>query len=52
MVVALIVIGVILFLAFDAWVMTKVLSARKSAGDYGSIRVPGESQAVPPRQRR
>jgi hypothetical protein len=43
MVVALIVIGVIAFLAIDAFIFYKVFAGRKSAGDYGSFAVPGEA---------
>jgi hypothetical protein len=48
MVVALIVIGAILFLAFDAWLLNKVFKGRASADDYGSFHVPGETAVTVP----
>jgi len=48
MIVALIVIGVILFLAFDAWVLTKVFKGRASADDHGMFMVPGETTVTVP----
>jgi hypothetical protein len=43
MVVALIVIGVIAFLAFDAWLLRRLSASRASADDYGTFPVPGET---------
>ena len=43
MVVALIVIGVIVFLAVDALIFYKVFRGRASADDYGRFMVPGET---------
>jgi hypothetical protein len=48
MVTALIVIGVILFLVFDAFVIARVLGAHRSAGDLGTISVPGETTVTVP----
>ncbi len=48
MVAALIAIGVIAFLAFDAWVLYRVFKSRASAGDYGSFPVPGETTVTVP----
>jgi hypothetical protein len=45
---ALIVIGVIAFLAIDAYVMYWFFSRRASAGDYGSFPVPGETTVTLP----
>jgi hypothetical protein len=45
---ALIAIGVIAFLAFDAWVLYRVFKSRASAGDYGSFPVPGETTVTVP----
>ena len=39
----LIVIGVIAFLVFDAYVIARVMKGRASAEDYGSFAVPGET---------
>jgi hypothetical protein len=47
-VVALIVIGVIAFLAVDAVVFYKVFKGRASADDYGMFMVPGESTVTVP----
>jgi hypothetical protein len=44
--VVLIVVGVIAFLAIDAYVIYKVFGRRKTAGTYGSVAVPGETQVV------
>jgi hypothetical protein len=41
--VALIVIGVVLFIALDVFILTKVLSRHRSQDDYGSIAVPGST---------
>ena len=48
MVVALIVIGVIVFLVFDAWLLGKVFSSHKSADDHGSFPVPGSLDVTLP----
>jgi hypothetical protein len=48
MVAALIVIGVILFLAFDAYVLYRVFAGRASADDYGRFMVPGEATVTVP----
>jgi hypothetical protein len=48
MVTALIVIGVILFLALDAYILLRVFGARKSAGDYGRFAVPGATTVTVP----
>jgi hypothetical protein len=45
---ALIVIGVIAFLAVDAYVLVRVFRSRASADDYGSIPVPGETTVSVP----
>jgi hypothetical protein len=42
-VIALIVIGVIAFLAFDVWIMRRFFAGRASADDYGTFPVPGET---------
>jgi hypothetical protein len=47
-IVALIAIGVIAFLALDAYILFRVLASRKSAGDYGSFPVPGETTITVP----
>ena len=47
-VVALIVIGVIAFLAIDAYVMLRVFKSRASRDDYGKFMVPGESTVTVP----
>jgi hypothetical protein len=43
MTVALIAIGVIAFLAIDAYILYRVFQARASADDYGTFMVPGET---------
>src|SRR5262249_19452116 len=48
MVVALIVIGVIIFLAVDALIFYKVFRGRASADDYGKFMVPGETTLTLP----
>ncbi len=48
MVVALIVIGVIVFLAIDAWIFFRVFKSRASADDYGMFMVPGETTVTIP----
>ena len=48
MVVALIVIGVIAFLAIDAVVFYKVFKTRATADDYGMFMVPGETTVTVP----
>jgi hypothetical protein len=45
---ALIAIGVIAFLAFDAWILYRVFASRASADDYGMFMVPGESTVTVP----
>jgi hypothetical protein len=40
---ALIVIGVIAFLAFDAYVILRVLRRHRAADDYAAFAVPGEA---------
>ncbi len=40
---ALIVIGVVIFIAVDVVIMTKVLRRHKSADDHGEVPVPGEA---------
>jgi hypothetical protein len=47
-VVALIVIGVIVFLVFDAWLLRRVFAGRASADDYGMFAVPGETTVTVP----
>jgi hypothetical protein len=48
MVVALIAIGVIAFLAIDAYVIYRVFKARATADDYGRFMVPGEASVTLP----
>ena len=48
MIAALIVIGVVIFLAVDAYIIYRVFAGRKSAGDLGSIQVPGETEVTLP----
>ncbi len=48
MTVALIVIGVILFLAVDAYVIARVMRSRAGADDYATIDVPGETTVTVP----
>jgi hypothetical protein len=48
MVIALIVIGVIAFLAIDAYVIARVFRSRASADDYGMFMVPGETTVTVP----
>jgi hypothetical protein len=43
MVTALIVLGVIAFLALDAYILLRVRGSHKGADDYGAIAVPGET---------
>jgi hypothetical protein len=45
---ALIVIGVIAFLALDAYILYRVFAGRASADDYGSFPVPGETTITVP----
>jgi hypothetical protein len=45
---ALIAIGVILFLAVDAYILYRVFASRASADDYGSFPVPGETTVTLP----
>jgi hypothetical protein len=44
---ALIVIGVILFLLLDAYIIARVFRSRATADDYASIAVPGETTWAP-----
>ena len=48
MVVALIAIGVIAFLAIDAYVIYRVFASRATADDYGRFMVPGEAAVTLP----
>jgi hypothetical protein len=48
MVIALIAIGVIAFLAIDAYIILRVFRSRASRDDYGSFMVPGESTVTVP----
>jgi hypothetical protein len=48
MVTALIVLGVVVFLAVDAYVLYRVFAGRRRADDYGSFPVPGEIQVMLP----
>jgi hypothetical protein len=49
MVIALIAVGVILFLAIDAYVIYRWIKSRRHAGDYGAFKVPGElTVTLPP----
>jgi hypothetical protein len=45
---ALIVIGVIAFLALDAYILYRVFASRAGADDYGSLPVPGETTVTLP----
>ena len=44
--VAVLVIAVIAFLAVDAYIIYRVFGRRKTAGAFGSVAVPGETQVV------
>jgi hypothetical protein len=48
MVIALIVLGVIVFLAVDAYILYRVLRWHRAADDYGVIEVPGELAVLLP----
>jgi hypothetical protein len=48
MVIALIVLGVIAFLAIDAYVIFRVFQSRASRDDYGNFMVPGQSTVAVP----
>ncbi|HEY3191240.1 MAG TPA: hypothetical protein VGJ61_00535 [Solirubrobacterales bacterium] len=48
MVVALIAVGVIAFLAVDAYVLYRIFAGRASADDYGMFMVPGETTVTLP----
>jgi hypothetical protein len=48
MVIALIVLGVIAFLAIDGYVLYRVFASRASRDDYGTFMVPGESTVTVP----
>jgi hypothetical protein len=45
---ALIAIGVIAFLAIDAYILYRVFASRASADDYGRFMVPGETTVTVP----
>jgi hypothetical protein len=45
---ALIVIGVIAFLALDAYILHRVFASRAAADDYGAFPVPGETTVALP----
>jgi hypothetical protein len=47
-VVALIAVGVIVFLAFDAYILYRVFAGRASADDYGAFPIPGETTVTIP----
>jgi hypothetical protein len=47
-VVALIVIGVLAFLAIDAYVIYRVFKSRATADDYGRFTIPGETTVTLP----
>ena len=46
MVTVLIVVGVIAFLAVDAYILYRVFAGRRSAGDYATLPVPGEASVT------
>src|SRR5262245_41233345 len=46
--VALIAIGVIAFLLFDAYVIYRVMSRQRTADDYGFISIPGQTTVTVP----
>ena len=48
MTVALIAIGVIAFLAIDAYIIYRVFKSRATADDYGMFMVPGETSVTLP----
>ena len=48
MTIALIVVGVIVFLIVDAYVIARVMRSRASADDYATIDVPGETSVTVP----
>lgn len=48
MIVALIAIGVIAFLAIDAYIIYRVFKSRAAADDYGTFMVPGEASVTLP----
>ena len=45
---ALIAIGVIAFLAIDAYILMRVFRSRASRDDYGQFMIPGESTVIVP----
>src|SRR3954470_4147 len=48
MVIALIAVGVIAFLAIDAYIILRVFRSRASRDDYGTFMVPGEGTVTVP----
>ncbi len=48
MVIALIALGVIAFLAIDAYIIFRVFKSRASADDYGMFMVPGDTTVTVP----
>jgi hypothetical protein len=48
MVIALIVLGVVVFLAVDAYIVYRIFAARRRAADYGVVPVPGEATLMLP----
>jgi hypothetical protein len=48
MVIALIAVGVIAFLAIDAYIILRVFKSRASRDDYGTFMVPGETTVTAP----
>jgi hypothetical protein len=45
-VVVVIVIAVVAFLLFDAYILMRVFRGRKTAGAYGAVAVPGDGEVV------
>ena len=48
MLITLIVVGVVLFLAIDAYVLYRVFASRRSADEYGALAVPGKASVTVP----
>jgi hypothetical protein len=48
MTIALIAIGVVVFLLVDGYILMKVFKGHKGADDYGSIQIPGSTQLTLP----